>query len=154
MYILFQSVQNHSPPILGTEYTPQCMKIPTLASSYHPGNGRLSKLAQFGSYLVRYPWPWPQRIVPIASIENANNFNFSMAFPLVVGVVYCPAFVSILNWHAGHDLLSRRSFFVLLISPALQFSFEIHSEWAKRQIRYCCGLTRAWHDRYIDNNSR
>jgi hypothetical protein len=33
----------------GTEYTPQWMKMPNLASSYHSGSGRVSRLSQVGS---------------------------------------------------------------------------------------------------------
>ena len=45
-----QLIQNHSEPKLGTENTPQWIKIPTLASSYQSGNGLLSKLSHVGSY--------------------------------------------------------------------------------------------------------
>lgn len=44
--------QNHSLPKLGTEKTPQCMKIPNLAWSYHSGSGLESMDSQFGSYLA------------------------------------------------------------------------------------------------------
>lgn len=45
--------QNHSLPKLGTEKTPQCMKMPNLAWSYHSGSGLESMDFQFGSYFAR-----------------------------------------------------------------------------------------------------
>src|SRR5947209_11174279 len=36
----------------GTEYTPQWMKMPNLASWYHPGMGRVSRDAQVASYVL------------------------------------------------------------------------------------------------------
>lgn len=45
--------QNHSLPKLGTENTPQWMKIPNLAWSYQSGRGLESIESQFGSYLAR-----------------------------------------------------------------------------------------------------
>lgn len=48
--LCFQSYQNHSEEKLGTEKTPQCMKIPSFASSYQSGRGRESRDFQFGSY--------------------------------------------------------------------------------------------------------
>lgn len=44
--------QNHSLPKLGTEKTPQWMKMPNLAWSYHSGSGLESIESQFGSYLA------------------------------------------------------------------------------------------------------
>jgi hypothetical protein len=43
-----QAFQNHSEEKLGTEKTPQWMKIPIFASSYQSGNGRESIESQFG----------------------------------------------------------------------------------------------------------
>ena len=40
----------HSEATDGTLNTPQCMKIPILLSSYHLGNGRLSRDDQSGVY--------------------------------------------------------------------------------------------------------
>lgn len=47
---VFQRYQNHSDPKLGTEYSPQCMKIPNLASSYQEGRGRESSDCHVGWY--------------------------------------------------------------------------------------------------------
>ena len=44
--------QNHSLPKLGTENTPQWMKIPNFTWSYHSGSGRESIDGQLGSYLI------------------------------------------------------------------------------------------------------
>lgn len=44
--------QNHSLPKLGTEKTPQCMKMPNFAWSYHSGSGLESMDFQLGSYLA------------------------------------------------------------------------------------------------------
>ncbi|MEQ2160209.1 hypothetical protein GOODEAATRI_031284, partial [Goodea atripinnis] len=43
--------QNHSLPKLGTENTPQCMKMPNLDWSNHSGSGLESMDSQVGSYL-------------------------------------------------------------------------------------------------------
>lgn len=56
--------QNHSLPKLGTEKMPQCMKMPNLAWSYHPGSGLESMDSQFGSYL--------HLLMPIDSIDNTT----------------------------------------------------------------------------------
>lgn len=53
----FQRYQNHSDPKLGTEYTPQWIKIPNLASSYHEGRGLESSDSHVGLY-----WAYPQHI--------------------------------------------------------------------------------------------
>ena len=49
-----QLFQNHSEPKLGTENTPQWMKIPNLASSYHWGRGLESRLSHEGVYCVTF----------------------------------------------------------------------------------------------------
>ena len=49
-----QLFQNHSEPKLGTENTPQWMKIPNLASSYHWGRGLESRLSHVGVYCVTF----------------------------------------------------------------------------------------------------
>lgn len=49
--------QNHSLPKLGTEKTPQWMKTPNLAWSYHSGSGLESIDFQFGSYLTAVSVP-------------------------------------------------------------------------------------------------
>lgn len=54
---MLETHQNHSLPKLGTENTPQWMKIPNLAWSYHSGSGRESIDFQFGSYLIALPVP-------------------------------------------------------------------------------------------------
>lgn len=47
--------QNHSLPKLGTEKTPQWMKMPNFAWSYQPGSGRESMDSQVGWYLLWTP---------------------------------------------------------------------------------------------------
>lgn len=47
-----KSHQNHSLPKLGTEKTPQCMKMPNFAWSYHSGSGLESIDSQLGSYFA------------------------------------------------------------------------------------------------------
>ena len=47
-----QLSQNHSLPVLGTEYKPQVINIPIFPSSYHFGKGLESIDLQFGSYLA------------------------------------------------------------------------------------------------------
>lgn len=47
-----KTYQNHSLPKLGTEKTPQCMKIPNFALSYQSGSGLESMDFQFGSYFA------------------------------------------------------------------------------------------------------
>lgn len=49
---MLETHQNHSLPKLGTEKTPQWIKIPNLAWSYHSGRGLESIDFQFGSYLT------------------------------------------------------------------------------------------------------
>lgn len=62
----FQRYQNHSDPKLGTEYTPQWIKIPNLASSYHKGRGLESSDSHVGLY-----WAYPQHIeAKIMLIDN------------------------------------------------------------------------------------
>ena len=48
---VFQEYQNHSDPKLGTENTPQWIKIPNLASSYQSGSGCVSNESRVGLYL-------------------------------------------------------------------------------------------------------
>ena len=57
-YLPCKYFQNHADPYEGTENTPQCKKIPILASSYQGGMGLLSKDSQVGSYwTLKAVWP-------------------------------------------------------------------------------------------------
>ena len=65
---IFNIIQTLIFDLPGTAYGPKCMKIPTLASMYHSGNGLESKLSQSGVY-----FPTGFEIVDALTLLEAPN---------------------------------------------------------------------------------